>query len=310
VAIGLATGLMSSIVSGVAMLLIPAELYLTDFKIVCVVVMFQCNTSSMACFILKPKGLWSSAFAAASAVLSVVVSAVGNSYPVILSLLRAAYITTYISLFIGFALQVILTVLLTEKSLLNSVKIKLRAMVGVLATPLLFSMVFANIIRAAEFPMHLELLLCFLYPVCIGVFKAVGESEVYTECTQADRAVKGLFELYSFLLAALPYRFIYFSLSTWLECLQLIATKFTYKVVAHVLVPVWSLQINALKCRLQKKQVQPMQPYFALGKPAGVSYSEFISTVSEKFVYLQFNDAFDIVSIPVLTVVSYSVMST
>mmetsp|Transcript_20084 Transcript_20084/g.37304 ORF Transcript_20084/g.37304 Transcript_20084/m.37304 type:complete len:212 (-) Transcript_20084:188-823(-) len=114
-----------------------------------------------------------------------------------------------------------------------------------------------------------------------------------------------LFEFYSFLLAALPFRIIYFQLKSWLEFLQLLGIKFLYKTLVHFMVPKWSQSINKLKCKCKKIEVDPDRPYFAIGEKEPLVFSRFMTNIASKLAFHQFNDTFDTVLILILMSISY-----
>lgn len=121
--------------------------------------------------------------------------------------------------------------------------------------------------------------------------------------------MQNLFEFYSFLLAAVPFRFIYFIANSWLSFLEVISIKFIYKGFMHILAPIWSKPINQIKCKLKKLELNAGKPYFAIGESEPLSYENFMTRIASKFAFQQFNDIFDIVIILVLMSLSYGVSS-
>mmetsp|Transcript_20069 Transcript_20069/g.37280 ORF Transcript_20069/g.37280 Transcript_20069/m.37280 type:complete len:436 (-) Transcript_20069:188-1495(-) len=293
----LGVSLLVSTLSGVSMLLIPAKDYLRDIKVFAVVVVFQACLESLAYHLMNDKGVWKIQWSIAASVVS---ASAGTG--VVVGLVRGAELTTYGSLFIGFGVQVFITMLFTEANPCHLFKYKLASTLSLLMPPLqlLASNLFGDFLASLDIEVHLKLLICLSYPLLIGLFKT-GEARLMVK----NEDLAQLFEFYSFLLAALPFRFLYFQLTSWLEYLQLLVIKFLYKTLVHFMVPKWSKSINKLKCKCKKSEVDPDRPYFAIGEKEPLVFSRFMSNIASKLAFHQFNDTFDIVMVLILMSISY-----
>mmetsp|Transcript_20064 Transcript_20064/g.37273 ORF Transcript_20064/g.37273 Transcript_20064/m.37273 type:complete len:446 (-) Transcript_20064:188-1525(-) len=300
----LAVSLVVSTLSGVFMLLIPAGDYLRDIKVFVVVVLFQACLEILAYHLMSDKGVWRIFCSIAASVLSVCVGTGGNYHPVVVAMVRGAEVTIYGSLFIGFSVQVFMTIPFTEANPCHLFKYKLAATLSLLIPPLqyLTSNLFGDFLASLDIEVHLKLLICLSYPLLIGLFKT-GEARLMVK----NEDLAQLFEFYSFLLAALPFRFLYFQLTSWLEYLQLLVIKFLYKTLVHFMVPKWSKSINKLKCKCKKSEVDPDRPYFAIGEKEPLVFSRFMTNIASKLAFHQFNDTFDIVMVLILMSISYGV---
>mmetsp|Transcript_20080 Transcript_20080/g.37298 ORF Transcript_20080/g.37298 Transcript_20080/m.37298 type:complete len:441 (-) Transcript_20080:188-1510(-) len=303
----LGVSLLVSTLSGVSMLLIPAKDYLRDIKVFAVVVVFQACLESLAYHLMNDKGVWKIQWSIAASVVSASAGTGGNCYPVVVGLVRGAELTTYGSLFIGFGVQVFITMLFTEANPCHLFKYKLASTLSLLMPPLqlLASNLFGDFLASLDIEVHLKLLICLSYPLLIGLFKT-GEARLMVK----NEDLAQLFEFYSFLLAALPFRILYFKLKSWLAYLQLLGIKFTYKTLVHFMAPKWSQSINKLKCKFKRVEVDPDRPYFAIGVKEPLIFSRFMSKIASKLAFHQFNDTFDIVMILILMSISYGVRAT
>jgi hypothetical protein len=220
-----------------------------------------------------------------------------------------AGLRSYSCLFIGYLVQCFVTLLFTEFNPCHQVKVKFVAILGVALPSLQFfcSMLFANLQSTWDISQYLRLLTCFLYPLGIGLFKSLGDSNPKAELVDKNFETSALFELNSFLLAALPFRLLYFTLDSWLAVLEVFTIKFLYKLFTHALVPTWSLSIQQFKCKVTKKPVDPDKSFYVLGKGQPSDFNDFISGISAKFAFQQFNDILDIVSVALLVCLSFVV---
>lgn len=174
----LVIGLIVSTLSGVAMIVVPADRHLLEAKIFAVVVLFQANLICLSYHLLNSQNAWSAQSSITSSVISSVFGTGGSLYVVVVALVRTGY-TTYVSLFVGYSIQGIITLLFTQKNPCNKFKAKTSVLVALQIPPLqfLFSMFFGNFLSSLDIEVHLKLLVCFVYPLCIGVFKKTAERE-------------------------------------------------------------------------------------------------------------------------------------
>lgn len=218
-------------------------------------------------------------------------------------------------LLLSFASQIVISTLPYSSQNISksfNFKLKLSAMALVLipVAQFFFELVFGTFFVMLEINLYWKLLICYLYPFFIGLFKASADSNFHIEIADSRFETEELFEFYSFLTAALPFRYIYFSFSDWLAFMQSSAVKFSYKLVMHILMPLYSVNINSFKQKLpkcKKNETSQEHIYFIPGQNLPGKYSEFIEQIQLNFTFHQFNDIFDTAALIVLMTTSYFV---
>mmetsp|Transcript_32923 Transcript_32923/g.57677 ORF Transcript_32923/g.57677 Transcript_32923/m.57677 type:complete len:275 (-) Transcript_32923:1193-2017(-) len=175
----------------------------------------------------------------------------------------------------------------------------------VLLIPILqffFELIFGTFFVVLDISLYLKILICFVYPVFIGFFKSTAD-----KLADGRFETEELFEFYSFLLAALPFRYIYFSFDSWLAYIEHLGVKYIYKIFMHILVPYYSESINLFKAKLKKSKAEtgPDCIYYIPGQKEPGTYPEFIEKIQKNLSFHQFNDIFDTALLIFVMSVSY-----
>jgi hypothetical protein len=252
-----------------------------------------------------------------TAVISVLGAVGSKAYLVVLGFFEALDIKLDQTLIVAFAFQVLVSVLpysaiSGDEEQRSTWKMKLAAF-AVLLLPMLqffFELIFGNFIVLLDIKIYFRLLICFFYPVGVGLFKSSVDCKDYSGISKDRFETEELFEFYSFLTAALPFRYIYFSFNNWLAYSEHLAIKFVYKVSMHILVPYFSTQIFAFKNRYRgQPQSSPDAIYYVPGQKLPGKYADFIEQIQRNLCFHQFNDILDTGLLIVIMSVSYFVTS-
>ena len=107
-------------------------------------------------------------------------------------------------------------------------KIKSAIILVIPALQLYFSAIFAEGFFEMDVEETAKTLICVVYPIGVVIFKSTMErldEDVFD--------VGDLLECYSLVLADLPYRTLYFDITTWSAAIILFTIKFIYKIISY-----------------------------------------------------------------------------
>lgn len=213
-----------------------------------------------------------------------------------------------ISLFVSLGLGVGIAVVTVRPSW------KVIAAGGLFLLPLLqlyYSLLYSVVFEGLPWSQNYTIWLCYSYPVIIGLIKMAMQSTPHSALDERYFGAEDLLEVISFGLADLPYRFLYYKLSTWRSAVTLFAIKFSYKVRHSQTYGYWItihfrklLSRFSLKARKMRK-LHPNKVFFAVPGAAKVyEEAEFLQRMAMKFFLHELMDCFDILSMLVILVVT------
>jgi hypothetical protein len=309
-----------SLASGVSMILIPGEsliaIKVLTTQALIVALAYQLTLISLLHNMFKEKlHPVSLALLILTAVLSIIGAVGSKTYLVVVGFYEGLDIQLDQSLLLAFAFQAIVSVLpysavpgAEGQRSIWGMKLAAFAVVLLPMLQFFFELVFGSFFMSLDILLYLKLLICFAYPIGVGLFKSSVDSKDYSGISQDRFETEDLFEFYSFMTASLPFRYISFSYSNWFGYLQHLGIKFVYKGFMHVLLPIFSIQIFAFKNRC-RKQPQPSldATYYIPGQKLPGTYADFIAQIQRNLCFHQFSDILDIGLLIVITSVSYVV---